>query len=551
MKIYNVIITIFICFILPAKVFSQGQIQKEVRVVKPYSPTLSEANKINLLPVFNDTVRVVPDFGYKIFPKRYETQFRINEIKPGKMVGLPLTKLYKSQLTLGLGNYLTPLAELTVNELRSRTTALGLYLMHQSSTGKIKIENGNKVDSDYSDNLAKIYGKKMFYRSVIEGGISGGYNSVLHYGYDPGITDTILLKPDIQQKIYSAGARIRYYSAYPDSFHFNYDIELAYDLTSDWFKNAENAFDLNTNFSSMVRDAFIGGDYRIRYFQASESLDSFSNLVVNINPYFSKQSSEWRFLIGLNSAYDLRDQGSLSIYPRTEFQFNIVKDVLVPYLGITGNKEINNYRKILMENPYIRPGLRLKNTDYSLIGYAGLKGRYSSKVAFNLKGSYSRAYNLYFFVNDPADTLRNQFIAVYDNASILELNGEVTWHPSDKIQLLFKSKYSQYDLVFLEKPWHRPSLEVSLSAGYNIKDKILIDADVFYTGKRFAQAASATSEPIELKGYLDANLSVEYRYTKILSFFVKLNNFTSSNYQIWNQYPVQRFLFMAGFSYAL
>jgi hypothetical protein len=551
MKIYKGIISILIYLILPFAVFSQGQIQNEVRVVKPYSPTLSDANKINLLPEFNDTVRVYPDFGYKIYPKRFETQFIINEIKPGKMVGLPISKLYKSQLTLGMGNYLTPLAELTVNELRSKTTAMGLYLNHQSSTGKVKIENGKKVDSDYSDNLARIYGKKMFYRSIFEGGISGGYNSLLYYGYDPAIKDTFLLKPDIQQKIYSAGAQVRYYSANPDSFHFNYDVDLAYDLTSDRFKNTENAVDLNTTFNSRVKDAVIGGNFRLRYFQTTESIDSFSNIVINVDPFYSKQTPEWRFLIGFNSAYDLRDNGTINIYPRTEFQFNIVKDVLVPYLGISGNREVNNYRKILFENPYLKPGTRLKNTDYSLIGFVGLKGRYSSKMAFNLKGSYLRAYNLYFFINDPGDTLGNQFIAVYDNASIKELNGEVTWHPSDKIQLLFKANYYQYDLAALEKPWHRPSVELSLSAGYNIREKILVDGDVFYTGKRFAPGTATTSVPIELKGYLDANLSVEYRYTKIISFFVKLNNFTASKYQIWNQYPVQRFQFIAGFSYAL
>lgn len=166
------------------------------------------------------------------------------------------------------------------------------------------------------------------------------------------------------------------------------------------------------------------------------------------------------------------------------------------------------------------------------------------------KGSYSRVHNLYFFINDQADTLRNQFIATYDNASILALKCEVTWHQSDKIQLLFKANYYQYDLVHLDKPWHRPSLELYLGGGYNIRDKILINADIFYTGKRFAPGISPVS-PIELKGYLDANLSAEYRYTKILSFFVKLNNFTTSKYQIWNQYPVQRFQFLAGFSYAL
>jgi hypothetical protein len=544
MKIYIGIISIFICFLIPLKVFSQGEIQKEVRVVKPYTPTLSEASKINFLPEISDTLRVNPDFGYKIYPKRYETQFKIVPIKPAKMVGLPLTKLYKSQLTLGVGNYLTPLAELTVNELRSKSTAFGLYLSHLSSTGKVKLENGKKVDSDYNDNLARIYGKKMFRRSIFEGDISGGYNSVLYYGYEPTI-DTMLLRQNIKQKIYSAGTQVRYFSANPDSSHFSYDVGFAYDFTADNYKNSEHGFDLDTKFKGPFKDAFVGGDFRIQYYKISTFIDT-SSLIIDVNPYLTKQSSDWRFLLGLNTAIETENIG---VFPRAEFEFNIVRDVLIPYMGVGGYREVNTYRKILFENPFIKPGTLFMNTDYSLIGFAGIKGRYSSKMAFNLKASYSRIYNMYFYVNDNNDTLRNQFIPEYDNVSLMTFNGEVTWHKSEKLQFILKGNYYKYSLVFLEKPWLRPSFELAFNTAYNLKEKILVNGNLFFTGKRYAKGIGA--EPIELKPYLDANISVEYRYTKILSFFVRINNLTASKYQIWNQYPVQRFQFIAGFSYAL
>ena len=111
--------------------YSQEEIQREVRVVKPYSPTLTDAEKINLLPDMSDTMRVRPDFNYSISPKHFSTGYQVEQIKPARMVGLPLEKLYKSQLSIGTGNYLTSFGELTINQLRSRSSALGLYAKHQ------------------------------------------------------------------------------------------------------------------------------------------------------------------------------------------------------------------------------------------------------------------------------------------------------------------------------------------------------------------------------------------------------------------------------------
>ena len=78
-----------------------------------------------------------------------------------------------------------------------------------------------RVPAYYSDNAGELYGRHMFYRSVVEGHVTGGYNSVLYYGYNPEF-DTILDKKNIRQKIYSAGAGVSWYSSYPDSLHLNY-----------------------------------------------------------------------------------------------------------------------------------------------------------------------------------------------------------------------------------------------------------------------------------------------------------------------------------------
>jgi outer membrane receptor protein involved in Fe transport len=51
--------------------------------------------------------------------------------------------------------------------------------------------------------------------------------------------------------------------------------------------------------------------------------------------------------------------------------------------------------------------------------------------------------------------------------------------------------------------------------------------------------------------HVNLNLNAEYRYSKILSFWIKLNNITNSRYYEWAFYPSQGLMFMLGIKYSL
>jgi len=542
---------ILFIYIHTLSAFAQSEIQREVRVVKPYSPTLSDAEKINLLPEMRDTILVHPDFNYSIVPKRFDSPFQLEQIKPARMVGLPLEKLYKSQLTAGMGNYMTPLAELSVNQLRSRKSAMGLYLKHHSSGGDVKLENNKKVFAGFSDNIVDLYGKWFLKESVFEADLTGTYMNSHFYGYNPAL-DTTLEKNDILQSIISAGTQLAYYSSRIDSSRLHHRTVAGYKFTMDRFDNMEHAVHVGTRMKKKIGEQNIGAYAGFEHYMISTSTDSVANSVVRLNPYVSKRGNEWMFLVGANLLADIRDEDAeFKIYPRAAFEFHIIKDVLTPYFGVDGKREINNYSKMLSSNPFIVPGLTLKNTNHGIIAHAGLRGRYSSKMAFNLKGSYSIISDMFFFVNDTADVLANRFVTESDDVLLTSISGEVSWNQSEKLKLLLKGWYYHYQLANLSHPWHKPDLELLFGASYNLRDKILVDSDIFYTGKRYARPVGLAEDPLKLNGFLDANLKIEYRYTKLLSFFLRFNNFTAGRYQKWNQYPVQRFQFMAGFSYAL
>ena len=193
-------------------VFAQ---QEEVKVVKPYNPTLSGAEKIQLLPQIEDTVSYdEPDFKYSIFSKRYETDYRVIPIKAARMVKPSLEKLYKSELKLGIGNYLTPLAELRINQVRSSNGTFGMLVKHHSMNGQVKLANDQKVDGGFNENQLEFIGKRFLNKNILRYNVGANYNIYQHYGVNPVFADTVN-REDMGHQFLNAHAALGFQSARP------------------------------------------------------------------------------------------------------------------------------------------------------------------------------------------------------------------------------------------------------------------------------------------------------------------------------------------------
>ncbi len=512
-----------IALILPRVLNAQ---QEEVRVVKPYTPTLSGADKIQLLPDLEGEVDFTPpEFEYHLFPKRYESEFRIRPIEAARMVKMPLKKLYKSQVTLGMGNYLTPLAELKINQLRSRNGTFGLTIRHHSMNGKVKLDNELKAPAGFNENKMELYGSRFMKKSSLEYRAGASYNSYVHYGVNPEL-DTVLERKDAAHPYFTAEAGLGLHSMHADSFYFNYDASLDYYYFTHDFNQTEHGARLDFDFHKKLNVIDIAGEVGAAYYGHYPDWDTVmaNHTMFWLNPRVAKRSPEWQFTAGINTYGELRDGVfTLHFYPNASFQFNIVKEVIVPYFGIDGYLESNNYRSVAEENPYVVPGLSVRPTSHKLIGFAGLKGRITDAFVWNIRGSYSIIDDQYFYINDTSNILQNQFTVVYDDVTLLRLQGEFSVRPAESWKIFMKGNYYSYTLVREDHPWNKPAFDLSLQARYNMSDKILINMGIYTIGSRYYKDFTADSGST-LPLTVDANLGIEYRYSKLLSFWISFNN---------------------------
>ena len=528
--------------------------QEEVRVVKPYTPTLSSAEKIQLLPDLEGEIDYTPpNFTYELFQKRYDSQFGVEPIKAARMVKMPLKKLYKSQLTMGYGNYVTPLVELNLSQLRSRKGTFGLNLRHHSMNGKVKLENDLKTPAGFNENKAEVYGSRFLSNSVFEYSAGASYNSYVHYGVNPAL-DSVVDRKEATHPYFTAEGAMGLHSTHADSFHFNYNGDLEYYYFTHQFEEAEHGaratFDFHKKLRVMDIAAEVGGAY---YGHFPEWDTVFGNhTMMWLNPLVAKNAEEWKLTAGFNTYGEIvNGVFTIHFYPVASFQFHVIKEVLTPYFGVDGYLESNNSRSMVEENPYVVPVLSVEPTNHKMIAYAGIKGRASDQVAYNIRGSYSIIDNAYFYVNDISNPLMNQFSVVYDDVTLTNLYGELTVRPSNAWKFYLKGNYYSYvTQVNEDRPWNKPKFDISLQARYNLGDKILAEAGVFAIGSRYYENFDPVSED-KLPLTIDLNLGLEYRYSTLLSFWAKFNNIAAQTYYLYPQYPSFRFRLMLGFTYAL
>lgn len=534
----------------------QGQdLNREVFVVRPYEPTLSDAEKYNFLPSIDNVETTTPEFEYSISPKRLQNSFEPEPIRAARTVTTSLPKIYNSWLKLGLGNYNTPLAEFNISNLRSREYAYGAFLYHKSSHGKVQLDNDVKVDAGYVDNVINLYGKRFYNKATLTGQLNFDQHSFNYYGYN---TDTIEgpyvpEKDSIRQRIYKPGFSIGIKTD-NGAEELNVDAGVRFDYFTDRFKNKEPRLVVNTNLTKGF-SGFTGGlNFKMDYSNL-QGIDTLSSTIVHVYPWIGKATDDWQFRLGFEVAADVADITRYYFYPRANLDIIVVKDVLIPFIGVSGELQKNSFQHLFEENMFIKPGLFLRNTSSNFIAYGGIKGNISSVVRFRADAKLTVFKDYHFFVNDTvtppsALPLANQFTAMYDDINLLSYHGQVIIAPDNRFELMLEGKYYDYKILAVEKPWHKPDFEIGADAVYRY-NQFEFGAGFNIIGNRWVKDYEYPDDMRKLKPVFDGNLSVNYHYSKVLTVFADFHNLTERSYLIWNQYPSQRFNFMLGFSYKL
>ena len=526
-----------------------------VTTISTFEATIKDAVKQSDLPDIVDTVKRLKDQTLGIQSRVFETNYTAQEIQAAKMVNEPLSKLYYSQIKAGFGNYTMPYGELWINNLRSKEYVYGFHYRHLSARYTAK----NQGFAGFSDNDVNLYGKKFYKKHVLSGDFNYYRNVNQFYGFPDSLIDKNDITNDfIKQRFHTFEGKLNLKSFFTDSASVNHDIHLNYYNYRDKFETAENNVFADGLLKTYVNKEKLNILISTDYYNTKSKNDTINDFIFRLTPYFEAGGEKWNVDLGLNIAADKFSDTSAKFYfyPKLNVDYNVYNNFIIPYAGVDGGLQKNSFRSLSTANPFVVSNPSYVNTHNSFNAYGGLRGVLSSKTSYDAKVTYSRYKNMAFFLINYDNFLSNKFKVVYNDASLLNVTGQIKYQLKEKINIIAKGNYYGYQLDSNAKAWHRPDFDITLSGIYNLKSKIVVKADLFYIGKQWALQQETnpitnvtTPKQVQLKGFADINLGAEYRYSKMLSFFVNFNNIGNVRYYRWDRYPTQSFNAMVGLTF--
>lgn len=570
MQMFSIKKSLFLSmFLIGGVLFAQDPIDSEtVTVVKPYTPTVKDANKIKQTPSQSDSVRTEKrPVQYSIFSVPVASTFTPAKGRATTVERERRVKVYDNYASLGFGNYGNLLAEFYSNLEVNRSDNFGIYLDHNSSQGGI---DGIALDDKFYDTELNLsYNSKtrdLGWKTEI-----GAQHQLFNwYGLPQNETfsNDEINAIDPSQNYFSvyAGGEIELY----DSFFDNARAKFRH--TGDSYSTSENHFDARGTFEVNIADELITTNIYtdIVQGQMGEEFLGFGNydytfMNFGINPSLLILRDDLTLDLGVAFYYSQdveNSDGNFYIYPKVTASYRLGGDYFTPYAGLEGGLQQNTYYNFIQENPYVSPSIEIRPTDNEYNAYVGAKGKLSNAVSYNFKTGYQSQFNKALFKRNPRanDIMTenyaygNSFEVVYDDVKTLSVAGELNIDVNQNFRLGINAEYFDYNTDDEAEAWNLPDLKASLNADYQINEQWYTGANLFYIGERFDQERIvASNDPslntIILDSYFDVNAHLGYRFNDRLSVFAKGSNLVNNDYERWTNFRVQGLQVLAGATY--
>jgi hypothetical protein len=521
---------------LPA--FAQDTLRTDwVDVVKAFKPILSESMKIQSNPNPEIPETQTPVFSYEVPEKRMDGQPTLYTIKPLSLGTSLLPKLKNNYTKIGYGNYNAPLFETYLNTTRNKNVQAGLFVKHLSFN-----PNG---DRQFSNNTVYGFGKRFLGSGILSAEALYYRNVVNLYGYNT-LAD-VGPNNNIKQKFQTIEGKVGYQNILKDTSKLSYKLDGGFYNFSDNRDVTENDFKIYGTFGKRINGNPLDIKTGVNISNLKFGNTEYNRVFVDINPRYKLNMDQLYINLGFNSTFFNDSTGTtFYFFPIAEAGINLIKNSLTTYVGITGNLQRNTYRSIANENPFVRSA-GFRNTENSFEMYGGLKGIISPQTSFLLNASLANVKNLLFYVGDSANLNSQKVVFDTKSSSVFNVKAELNHEFGNQFLLGFVMNYYSYS-ISIKAPYSMPTFTTQLNLGYNMSDKFLWKASVLTMNKRESgiEVAPNTINATTLKGFVDLNLGLDYRYTKNISLFVNLNNLTNNEYERWVNLPVYGFNVMGG-----
>jgi hypothetical protein len=558
---------------------------------------LKDANKLSTNPLVKEQIVEIPSIKYSTLPTR--KTFTIDpQLIPAAKVNIDqkLPYYYRGFVRAGFGTYNTVPVDVYYTDGRSRKGTFGLHYQLYRSDGVV-LNDRDSIPDRFSDNRGELWAKRFFNKFTLGGALNWERNVVHWYGVnnEDSLVSRQVILDSLRQRLNTFGGRAYFETFVRDSSEWNYNFDLGLRNTRDLFQGKETNFDLQSRayrtIGKELYTAEVGFNYNNFAF-TGPNVDRFGrpvfqdgaiqarnwdNGIIKLAGHVQTVWKDLRAKAGAGIYFDLRDANRPArAYPMLEVAYSFAGGVVVPYVGVTGGTTPTTFLSLFRENPFIQTFPDLNNLNTRLHAYGGIGGAISRSWSYKAGVNYHMYENFAFFVNDSSyfrhspvsealllRSVGNKMAVVYDAMNVLNFFGELALFSGEKWKANVRADYFRYEVATEQYAWNQPGLKLTGSGQYKLREKFIVSADLFYIGARWAKSTvpirgvEAESEGLnadnyvfKLKGFLDMNFKVEYRYNRRLSLWGQANNALALKYQRYSAYPTQQLVALLGATFA-
>jgi hypothetical protein len=524
-----------------------GGLSEEIVVTTAYKPVLADAVKIRRNPDLEDKTPFKAPLTYITMDKRLEQNAAIRQLDPMKMPAERDSVPSNNYAKIGLGNLKTTYGELYINNGQDNALQAGGYLKHLAQQGSLYKQNESRDE-------AGIFGKAITETNAFKGHIDYSRIGTYFYGFDPA-NPPASFNP-AKQHFSTLSAEGEMTKNYKDVENdFTYALKLNGYIFNDAYHANENSLVLSGFLNETVKQFYAGLNGSLDLSTQKDSLYSYNNSIIRVNPYLKFQGDNYKIDAGINIAKEFGFSSRVFIFPDVKLELQIIPKYVRLFAEAKGDVNKTSLRDFSEINPFIGQDIPIKNSVDRLDISMGLKGTLAPGLGFKATIYRNTVENLPLFIANFASG-ENKFSVIYDggNTRISGFNGELDYKASSDFDLFGRVEFKDYKMATEAEPWNLPKFQLTAGTVIHVTDKIDVNGTLLYRGNTFDKinppvvpgSGTLISNVVSITSFADLSGGIEYKATNKISIFVQANNILNTTNQVWLYYPNYGFNIFGG-----
>ena len=521
-----------------------NSLTEEIIVTTNYKPVLADAVKIRINPDLSDKTPFKAPLTYITLDKRLERNTDIHQLEAMKMPPEIDSIPSNNYARLGLGNYKTTYGEVYISNGKDEGLQFGAYGKHLAQSSS-SINKQNEMKDEVG-----VFARGVTDDNAFTGRVTFNRLGTNFYGFDPA-NPPGAFSPAAQHfnTLSGEGEMTKRFKDTTNAL--TYALKLNGYIWNDAFHAKESNLVLTGFLNQTINQFYAGLGASLDLGTQTDSLYSYNNSILRLNPYLKFQGDNYKIDAGLNLVREFGFSQRVFIFPAAKLELQVIPKYVRIFAEVNGDVNKSSLHDFATINPYIGQDISIINSVDKLDLSIGLKGTMAPGLGFKAYVFRNSVKNLPMFVNNfTTGGINNTFQVIYDggNSRITGFNGELDFKASDDFDLFGRVEFRNYVLATEVQPWNLPKFKLTAGTVIHITDKLNVNATLLYRGNTYARgpASGGTATIVPINGFADLNGGVEYKINGRISIFGQANNILNTTNQVWLYYPNYGFNIFGG-----